>query len=276
MRGAHLAQELRKGANRSGAGSDSFVGFSVGEPLYADDAIDLLLQGRKLPGDDASLPPVTFPQEVDREVANDNDQPGPGVDPLARAFGVAPHAGEIVGGERFAHGREEVHDIVMVRKQAPDCGEDEFSVALVEQVPRGLGIARVQLRKPRLHECSQRGWPGQNVRLARDAVKQEKRAATGWSQRAKYKANDLLLRRERLPDRVVNRHAMLDGQLLLQRCLPGISTNPAERLHRAHRKERVGVGEVLCRGLDRRTSCRDDQPGSAARPAAGFSVPTVR
>src|SRR5213080_3162157 len=61
--------------------------------------------------------------------------------------------------------REDVHHVVMVLGVVTDRREDETSIAVEKQVPRGVGFARLQLGRPAFHPHDlQRGLAGYTSR----------------------------------------------------------------------------------------------------------------
>ncbi len=148
-----------------------------------DGGVDLVLKRGECRRNAGAAPAVALAQPVDREVSNDGDQPGGNTGRLSGSIRVLLEAGEVVGGKRLAHGREHIHDIVMVRDQALDGRDYESPISLGEQVPSGLRIAGIERGEPWLHADSDvlvrwaatYGW----VQRVSNGVTGERRRETG-------------------------------------------------------------------------------------------------
>ncbi len=81
---------------------------------------------------------IAVAKPIDREVANDGDEPGGEPGPMFRFVDPGPQPPQIVRAQRLARAREHIHHIVVILGVMPDCCEDETPVAIEEQVPRGV------------------------------------------------------------------------------------------------------------------------------------------
>ena len=77
-------------------------------------------------------------EPVDREVADDGDEPGGEAGAVIGLVDIAAEPPQVVGAQGFAHLREHVHHVVVVFGVVTDRREDEAPVAVEEPVPRGF------------------------------------------------------------------------------------------------------------------------------------------
>ncbi|MEX0691259.1 MAG: hypothetical protein WD934_07255 [Gemmatimonadales bacterium] len=94
---------------------------------------------------------VAVAEPVNREVADDRDQPGAEAGPVDRGVGVAAEAAEVVFPQGFADPREDFHHIIVVLDVVLDCRENDAAVPGQEQIPRGFRPVPLQFGQPFVH-----------------------------------------------------------------------------------------------------------------------------
>ena len=149
IRAAQLAEKLTEREIWRVARPQQLVGFDMRSSVDEDVFEDALLEWGQRGGDCREAgTAVAMAVPVDRDVKNDGIEEGrewPVGLPAGRA---APEPGKIVFAQRFAHAREDVHDVVGFRCVAADRTEDQAPIALDEKVPGAFGKARFEWSDP--------------------------------------------------------------------------------------------------------------------------------
>ena len=115
-------------------------------------------QRRQCLGDDGEpAAAVAVPEPVDREMADDGDEPGGEAGAVIRLGGVGSEPPQVAFAQGLAHPREHVHHIIIVLGVVADGREHEAPIAVEKHVPRGVGPARLQLGRPAFHPHDLRG-----------------------------------------------------------------------------------------------------------------------
>ena len=94
---------------------------------------------------------VAVTKPVDRQVADDGDQPGGEACSTRRLLGVTAQAREVVFAQDLTHPREHVHHVVIVLGVVADGREDEAPIAVEKHVPRRFVSAQIELGHPAFH-----------------------------------------------------------------------------------------------------------------------------
>ena len=146
------AEELAEREGGRAVGPHQLVRLDVAAAVQEDVLEDAPLQRRQALGhgrEAAAAVAVTEP--VDREVADDGDEPGGEAGAVIGLVDIGAEPPQVVGAQGFAHLREHVHDVVVVLGVVTDRREDEAAVAVEEPVPRGFRSAGLELGDPVVH-----------------------------------------------------------------------------------------------------------------------------
>src|SRR2546429_8532872 len=149
--GPQLGEKRPEGERGGLAGADQPIGFDVTALAEADvleDAAPQAWQRRGDGGEPAAA--VAVPKPVDREMADDRDEPRGKTSAVVLLCREGTEPSQIVFAQGLAHPREDVHHIVMVLGVVADGREDEASLAAGKQGPPGVGFSRLPPGSPAL------------------------------------------------------------------------------------------------------------------------------
>ena len=140
--------------------------------LEEDQLEDAAPQRRKTVRQGGQAPPtVAVSEPVDRQVANHGHQPGGKARAPHRLLRVTAQPRQIVLAQGLTYPREDVHHVIVVLSVVADGREDEAAIAAKEQVPRDVGMTRLERRDPRFHQATSDARARKPSRVTRCSVR---------------------------------------------------------------------------------------------------------